>query len=170
MASGEHSRRAFVIVPVAAIHHSRLAFTGLKAARTCAHIWSIFWRSASSCWNGRCTAFTLEHTAYGRLFTTTAAEVIVTWRRQFVSNAWRAMGSQSAFERSMPTDLIREVGSGSRREDASKQKSDSSIPFRCETVIGEPTPGASHLKDLPHLLLRQREIEDVDVFGQPFDL
>ena len=54
-------------------------------------------------------ALTLEHTAYGRLFTTTAAEVIVTWRRQFVSIARRAMGSQSAFERSIPTDLIRGV-------------------------------------------------------------
>jgi uncharacterized membrane protein len=27
------------------------------------------------------------------LFVTTAAVVIVTWRRQFASNAWRAMGS-----------------------------------------------------------------------------
>jgi uncharacterized membrane protein len=27
------------------------------------------------------------------LFVTTALVVIVTWRRQFVSNAWRAMGS-----------------------------------------------------------------------------
>ncbi|MGC2587366.1 MAG: DUF599 family protein, partial [Pseudolabrys sp.] len=27
------------------------------------------------------------------LFITTAAVVIVTWRRQFASNAWRAMGS-----------------------------------------------------------------------------
>jgi uncharacterized membrane protein len=29
------------------------------------------------------------------LFVTTAAVVIVTWRRQFASNAWRAMGSSS---------------------------------------------------------------------------
>ncbi|MEA2951216.1 MAG: hypothetical protein QOJ96_736 [Alphaproteobacteria bacterium] len=46
-------------------------------------------------------AVTLEHTAYGRdslsarmrvLLVTTAMVVIVTWRRQFASNAWRAMG------------------------------------------------------------------------------
>jgi uncharacterized membrane protein len=30
------------------------------------------------------------------LFVTTAAVVIVTWRRQFASNAWQAMGNQSA--------------------------------------------------------------------------
>jgi hypothetical protein len=29
----------------------------------------------------------------GRLFATTVAVVVVTWRRQFGSNAWRAMGS-----------------------------------------------------------------------------
>src|SRR6202023_596655 len=33
------------------------------------------------------------------LFVTTALVVIVTWRRQFVSNAWRAMGSQGASSR-----------------------------------------------------------------------
>jgi uncharacterized membrane protein len=59
-------------------------------------------------------AVTLERSAYGRdsparvllrarlsrlvrqslvLFLTTAAVVIVTWRRQFASNAWRAMES-----------------------------------------------------------------------------
>jgi uncharacterized membrane protein len=50
--------------------------------------------------------FRLERTAYGRnslssrmnvyrevLFFTTTLVVVVTWRRQFASNAWRAMGS-----------------------------------------------------------------------------
>src|ERR1700726_2113901 len=44
-----------------------------------------------------------------------------------------------------------------------------SIPFRRETEIGEPALGVPHPGDLMHLLVRQREVEDVDIFGQPFD-
>src|ERR1035437_1137323 len=44
-----------------------------------------------------------------------------------------------------------------------------SIPFRRETEIGQPALGASHLGYLVHLVGRQREVEDVDIFRQPFD-
>src|ERR1700722_4806240 len=44
-----------------------------------------------------------------------------------------------------------------------------SIPFRPEAEIGEPALGASHPGDLMHLLVRQREVEDVNIFRQPFD-
>src|SRR5258708_2707111 len=44
-----------------------------------------------------------------------------------------------------------------------------SIPFRRETEIGEPALGACHSKNLPHLLVGQCEVENVDVFRQPFD-
>ena len=44
-----------------------------------------------------------------------------------------------------------------------------SIPFRRETEIGEPALGASHLGDLVHLVVGQREVEDIDIFRQPFD-
>jgi uncharacterized membrane protein len=36
------------------------------------------------------------------LFVTTAAVVIITWRRQFASNAWRAMG-----ELGRPREILR---------------------------------------------------------------
>jgi hypothetical protein len=44
-----------------------------------------------------------------------------------------------------------------------------SIPFRRKTEIGEPAPGASHLEDLVHFVGGQREVEDIDIFRQPFD-
>src|SRR3979411_983641 len=45
-----------------------------------------------------------------------------------------------------------------------------SIPFRRETEIGQPAPGASHSENLAHLLIREGEVEDVDIFRQPLDL
>ena len=45
-----------------------------------------------------------------------------------------------------------------------------SIPFRRKTEIGKPALGASHLGDLVHFVGGQREVEDVDIFRQPFDL
>src|ERR1700736_97169 len=45
-----------------------------------------------------------------------------------------------------------------------------SIPFRRETEIGEPALGAAHLRYRHHLVVRQREVEDLDIFRQPLDL
>src|SRR6202034_3560569 len=40
---------------------------------------------------------------------------------------------------------------------------------RRETEIGETALGASHRRYLAHLLVRQCEVEDVDIFRQPLD-
>ena len=44
-----------------------------------------------------------------------------------------------------------------------------SIPFRRETEIGETPLGAAHGKNLPHLVVGQLEIENLDIFRQPLD-
>ena len=45
-----------------------------------------------------------------------------------------------------------------------------SVPLRRKTVIGQPALGARHLEYLTHLIIRQLEVEDGDIFGQPLDL
>src|SRR6202012_4912047 len=44
-----------------------------------------------------------------------------------------------------------------------------SIPFRRETEIGQPAPGAAHAGNLGHFVGRQLKIENIDVFRQPLD-
>src|SRR6516164_11543402 len=111
------------------------------------------------------------------------------------SNAWRAMGSwcggsevriiaaaRSAMRTSEPSDTRIKILPESLRFRSSQTRSPHggtnfgigtpalSVPFRCEAVIGEPAPWASHLEDLVHLRIRQFEIEDVHVFRKPLDL
>ena len=56
-----------------------------------------------------------------------------------------------------------------RRQFSSSAGSPASIPLRGETEIGEPAFGAGHLGYQVHLVRRQREVENVDIFRQPFD-
>src|SRR5690348_15193825 len=44
-----------------------------------------------------------------------------------------------------------------------------SIPFRREAEIGQAPPGTCQRGDCRHFVLRELEIEDLDVFRQAFD-
>src|SRR5258708_26872146 len=44
-----------------------------------------------------------------------------------------------------------------------------SIPFRRKAEIGETALRAAEREDLAHLFFGQYEIEDIDIFRQPFD-